>query len=85
MHKIPESFAFGILLRAAMRSRANAITGAASVQVAMVVGAALELALAPFLGPAWLHVLLAVAGGTFLYLGFHAVHGEWKRRRAFQH
>ena len=30
-------------------------------------------------------VLLALGGGTFLYLGFHAVHGEWKRRRAFLH
>lgn len=85
LHKIPESFAFGILLRAAMRSRGNAVLGAASVQVAMIAGAMLELALAPFLGPAWLHILLAIAGGTFLYLGFHAVHGEWKRRRAFQH
>jgi hypothetical protein len=26
-----------------------------------------------------LHVLLAVAGGSFLYLGAHAVHGEWRR------
>jgi hypothetical protein len=55
------------------------------VQVAMILGAMLEIVLAPFIGPIWLHVLLAIAGGTFLYLGFHAVHGEWKRRRAFQH
>ena len=57
----------------------------AIVQVAMIAGALFELALAPFIGPIWLHILLAIAGGTFLYLGFHAVHGEWKRRRAFQH
>jgi zinc transporter ZupT len=85
LHKLPESLAFGILLRAAMRSRNNAILGAVAVQVALLVGALLEVALASFIGPLWLHVLLAIAGGTFLYLGFHAVHGEWKRRRAFQH
>ncbi|HYP09397.1 MAG TPA: ZIP family metal transporter [Bryobacteraceae bacterium] len=85
LHKLPESLAFGILLRAAMRSRSNAVLGAAGAQVAMIAGAALEIALAPFIGPWWLHVLLAIAGGTFLYLGFHAVHGEWKRRRAFSH
>jgi zinc transporter ZupT len=83
IHKLPESLAFGILLRAAMRSRTNAVLGAAGVQIAMVMGALLEIVVAPFIGPWWLHVLLAVAGGTFLYLGFHAVHGEWKRRRAF--
>lgn len=85
LHKMPESLAFGILLRAAMRSRTTAVFGAAGVQVAMILGACLEIAVAPFIGPLWLHVLLAVAGGTFLYLGFHAVHGEWKRRRAFVH
>lgn len=85
LHKLPESLAFGILLRAAMHSRINALLGAAAVQVAMIAGSLLEIALAPFIGPWWLHVLLAIAGGTFLYLGFHAVHGEWKRRRAFVH
>jgi zinc transporter ZupT len=85
LHKLPESLAFGMLLRAAMRSRTNALFAAAGVQVAMIAGALLETALAPFFGPLWLHVLLAIAGGTFLYLGFHAVHGEWKRRRAFVH
>ena len=83
LHKLPESLAFGILLRAAMRSRRNAIASAAGVQAAMVLGATLEIAIAPWIGPWWLHVLLAIAGGTFLYLGFHAVHGEWKRRRAY--
>jgi hypothetical protein len=24
--------------------------------------------------------MLALAGGSFLYLGAHAVHGEWRRR-----
>jgi len=29
-----------------------------------------------------LALLLAFGGGTFLYLGYHAVHAEWKRRTA---
>ena len=82
VHKLPESLAFGILLRAAMRSRRNAVIGAALVQLAMVAGALLEAALAPHIGLLWVQILLALAGGTFLYLGAHAVHGEWKRRRA---
>jgi hypothetical protein len=34
----------------------------------------------PGASPAWTRDLLAAAGGTFLYLGFHAVHGAlgWK-------
>jgi zinc transporter ZupT len=82
LHKLPESLAFGILLRAAMRSRRNAIIGAALAQLAMIAGAMLEAVLAPRIGLLWVQVLLALAGGTFLYLGAHAVHGEWKRRRA---
>ena len=85
LHKLPESLALGVILRAAMRTRSGAVMGAAFVQAAMVVGGVLEELLAPWLNPLWMHVLLAIAGGTFLYLGFHAVHGEWKRRRAYSH
>ena len=42
--------------------------------------AALELGLASYLGPHALNAALAVAGGSFLYLGGHAVHGEFRRR-----
>jgi hypothetical protein len=31
----------------------------------------------------WLHYPLAIAGGCFFYLGFHAVHGEWRRRKSW--
>ena len=82
VHKLPESLALGIILHAAMKSRRNALVGAAAVQAAMVAGAALEFALAPFVSVYWIYAMLAIAGGTFLYLGFHAVHGEWKRRAA---
>ena len=82
VHKLPESLAFGIILRAAMKSRRNAMICAALVQAATLLGAGLEQLMAPHIGPFWIHVLLAIAGGTFLYLGFHAVHGEWRRRMA---
>ena len=80
VHKLPESIAFGIILRAALKSRRNAIVSAVLVQMMTLVGVGLEYVAEPHMGPFWIHVLLAVAGGTFLYLGFHAVHSEWKRR-----
>ncbi len=82
VHKIPECLVFGIVLRAAMKSRRNAMIAATLAQAATFLGAALEIRLAPHIGPHFILVLLAIAGGTFLYLGFHAVHGEWKRRTA---
>jgi zinc transporter ZupT len=82
IHKIPECLVFGIILRAAMKSRRNAMIAASLAQAATFLGAALEIQLAPHIGAHFILVLLAIAGGTFLYLGFHAVHGEWKRRTA---
>jgi zinc transporter ZupT len=86
IHKIPECIAFGIILRAAVKSRRNAFILAVSVQMATLVGAAVENVVAPHIAPFWMQALLAIAGGTFLYLGFHAIHAEWKRRTsAHQH
>lgn len=85
VHKIPECLAFGIILQAALRSRRTAFIAAALVQSATLAGAALEYVIAPHIGLFWMRAMLAVAGGTFLYLGFHAVHSEWKRRMAHQH
>ena len=82
IHKIPECVVFGIILQAAMKSRRNALIAATLAQAATLLGAFLEKEAAPHIGPYWILVLLAIAGGTFLYLGFHAVHGEWKRRTA---
>ena len=80
IHKIPEGLAFGVILRAALRSRASAIAWSAVAQSATIAGGALESLLAPKGEPAMLSATLAVASGGFLYLGFHAVHSEWKRR-----
>jgi zinc transporter ZupT len=82
IHKIPESIAYGVILQSALRSRKQALTWAILVQSFTLAGAWLERVLAPVIGWWWIGVLLAFGGGTFLYLGFHAVHGEWKRRTA---
>lgn len=63
-----------------MDSRRAALAWCALAESATLLGAALEIVLAPHLGPKALHSLLALAGGTFLYLGGHAIHGEFRRR-----
>jgi zinc transporter ZupT len=71
-----------VILRAALRSPQEAMFWALAAQGATVLGALLAVWFAPALGSALVGALLALGGGTFLYLGFHAVHGEWKRRSA---
>ena len=80
VHKIPEGIALGVIARAALDTRRSALFWSISAELMTLAGAALEAVLAPYLGPTFLHALLAVAGGAFVYLGGHAVHGEWKRR-----
>lgn len=80
IHKIPEGLAFGVILRAALKSRSGAVLAAALVQCGTIAGGLLESLLAPTREPAALSAMLALASGSFLYLGFHAVHAEWKRR-----
>ncbi len=78
LHKIPEGIALGIMLRAAVQSRAAALGWVALAESATALGALLESALTVRFGTAWVSYALALAGGSFLYLGFHAVHGTWK-------
>jgi len=82
LHKIPEGVALGIMLRAAVGSRPGALGWCAAAEGATFLGAALESAVTGRLGVQWVSYALALAGGSFLYLGFHAVHGEWRRRGA---
>ncbi|MCU1273046.1 MAG: zinc/iron permease, partial [Bryobacterales bacterium] len=82
LHKVPEGIALGAILRAALPSRATAFAWCVVAEGATLVGGAAGLQLAPLMGQAWLSYPLAIAGGVFFYLGFHAVHGEWKRRGA---
>ncbi len=84
LHKLPEGLAFGVIVRAAVRSRQRAFFYAGLTQGIMLIGGFFEHAAAPHLGHRWIAVLLGLGGGTFLYLGYHAVHSEWKRRAAAQ-
>jgi zinc transporter ZupT len=79
-HKLPEGVALGVIARAALPSRLAAIGWCAAAEAMTLAGGGAEWALAPHLNVQSLHVLLAVAGGGFLYLGGHAVHGELRRR-----
>ena len=80
LHKIPEGIALGALLRASVRSRWPALAWCLLSEGMTLAGGAAGLA--PVVGGSWTAYPLAIAGGTFLYLGYHAVHSEWKRRGA---
>ena len=79
VHKIPEGLALGVIARASLGSRLSALAWCALAQMTTIAGAGLESVLAPHLSSQGLHALLALAGGSFLYLGGHAVHGELRR------
>jgi zinc and cadmium transporter len=72
LHKIPEGLALGVMLRASLKSRGAAAAWGTGAELTTAVGALVALWLTP---GEWARDLLAVAGGTFLFLGFHAVHG----------
>ena len=80
LHKVPEGLALGVIVRAALDSRVRVLAGCAAAQLFTVFGAALASVVAPHLTLTWIHGLLALAAGSFLYLGYHAVHGEYRRR-----
>lgn len=77
LHKIPEGLALGTMLRASVGRAATAFALCAAVELATMAGGATGLWLTP---AAWVDYPLAIAGGTFLFLGIHAVEGVWKRR-----
>jgi zinc transporter ZupT len=85
VHKIPEGLALGVMLRAALPQRGEAVAWAAISQFATIAGGLLYYTASPLLGGRWISALLALAGGMFLYLGGHAMHGEWRRRVAESH
>jgi zinc transporter ZupT len=78
-HKAPEGVALGVITRASVSSRTTALFWCALAESATLAGAGVESMLAPHLDTATLHALLALAAGSFLYLGGHAIHGELRR------
>jgi zinc transporter ZupT len=79
LHKAPEGLALGAIFRAATGSRGKAFGLCLVAEAATFAGGWAGAVLTPQLGSAWTNYPLAVAGGCFLYLGYHAVEGEWKR------
>jgi zinc transporter ZupT len=82
LHKLPEGIALGGMLRAAMGSRATALGWCALAEGATLAGGALGLRMAPHLGTRWITYPLGLTAGWLCYLGYHAVHEEWKRSGA---
>jgi zinc transporter ZupT len=78
-HKIPEGIALGVIARASMKSRLGAVAWCAAAESATLAGGGFETLLAPYFNSNAIHVVLALAGGSFLYLGGHAIHGELRR------
>ena len=80
IHKLPEGVALGVLLLAALGSAGKAIAGAAAAQSMMLAGGLLAATFAPYFSPAWTAGFLAAAAGIFVFLGFHAIDAEYRRR-----
>ena len=65
-----------------MGSRANAMVWATLAEGTTLLGGVLGLVMAPHLGTQWITYPLGITAGWLFYLGYHAVHEEWKRRGA---
>jgi len=79
LHKIPEGLALGTIVRSALGRPLASLALVSLAEFATVAGGAAGLWLTP---AHWLNYPLALAGGTFLFLGVHAIHADWKRRGA---
>jgi zinc transporter ZupT len=83
LHKIPEGLALGWIARKTLKRTPAAIAAAGAVELLTPLGAFVE----PFadhsgfaaFGPHWTAVVLATVGGSFLFLGLHAVIPERKK------
>jgi zinc transporter ZupT len=80
IHKLPEALALGVLLLAAVGSTGRAIFGAGLAQSMMLAGGAMAMSLAPYVNATWTAGFLAAAAGIFVFLGYHAIDAEYRRR-----
>lgn len=84
LHKIPEGLALGLIARKSMSSPWNAFFWCCAAESMTLVGAFFEPkahseGLLRF-GIIWPTIILALVASSFLYLGFHSVHNEYKTR-----
>jgi len=82
LHKLPEGIALGGILRAAVRSRGRALWLAILAESATLAGGVLGLQMGPHLGTRWIMYPLGITAGWILYLAYHAIEEEWRRRGA---
>ena len=80
LHKLPEGIALGGILLASVKSRSAAMLWCALAEGATMLGSAVGLFLAPNLGTRWTIYPLGLTTGWLFFLGYHAIHEEWKRR-----
>ena len=71
-----------MIVRSALRSHTAAFVSCTAAELATLAGAGFAMMLSPYIGSKWVYGLLAMAAGSFLYLGYHAVDAEYKRRGA---
>lgn len=82
LHKLPEGIALGGILRAAVPKRTNAFALCVLAEGTTLIGGLVGLGIGPYLGTRWIMYPLGITAGWLFYLGYHAVHEEWKRRGA---
>jgi zinc transporter ZupT len=78
LHKAPEGLALGAIFRSTTGSRGKGFGLCFVAEAVTFLGGWAGAVLTPKLGSAWTNYPLAIAGGAFLYLGYHAVEGEWR-------
>jgi zinc transporter ZupT len=78
LHKIPEGIALGGILLAASGTRGHALAACFVAEGCTILGGTLGLLMTPALGTSWILYPLGLTAGWIFYLGFHAVHEEWK-------
>jgi zinc transporter ZupT len=82
LHKVPEGIALGGILRASVKSRFAALGWCVVAEGATLLGGVAGLWMEPRLGSQWTAYPVGLTAGWLFYLGYHAVHEEWKRRGA---
>ncbi len=82
LHKVPEGIALGGIVLAAMRSRWAALMLCLLAEGCTLAGGAAGLVTMPYLGAGWIIYPLGITAGWLFYLGYHAIHEEWRRRGA---
>jgi zinc transporter ZupT len=80
LHKVPEGIALGGILRVSVKSPAFAFVWCVVAEGATLAGGAAGLLMAPNVGTQWITYPLGLTAGWLFYLGWHAVHEEWRRR-----